>query len=143
MIQHTYNIQSASIFGEQDEEFAFELERIDTMNGFEYYADVVCHIERQTVERFLIENTFRLQLEVQKVIAPMQFPLIPKFGSYIEPRTFEEWIEQSSKGARNEALYEFIEAHKELINESTQSQFSRFMKKTQYPPLKKVAWKTQ
>jgi len=139
MVTSSYKIQDVSIFGDLNEEICLELHRTDEINDTKYSSDVACFIDRNEVEVWLKENPFRIRLEQQKVVAPYQFPLIARQGTYIEPRSFEDWLEMVGKAERDEDVAQFIESHKRRISESTQWQFNKLNKRVQFEPFKRLA----
>ena len=133
-----FSIQSFSLFGDNEENAHFELERIDSINSVEYWANVVYTHDAEEVKTWLKNNYFLEAMERQKVICPQGYPLVRVGSTYKEPLTFTEWLDISSRFEKIEAFDAFIEAHKEMFVNCTQWQFDKGSSKMKYQTFKKL-----
>jgi len=134
-----FTIQSFSLFGENEENAHFELERIDNINGVEYWANVVYTHNAVEVVAWLKENYFLEMMERQKVFCPQGFPLVRIGSTYKEPLTFTEWLDISGNYEKIDAFDAFIEAHKETFVNHTQWQFNKGSEKMKYQTVSMAA----
>ena len=138
MTTSDFKIQTIGFFGQFDEYFVIEAERIDTMNGIDYASNVVYSCPVSEVDKWLKANYFPEIMERQKVLCPMGYPLV-RVGSLLqEPRTLEDWLELTTKSQKEEAVYSFIEGNKRDVVSFTQWQFDKGSSKMKYQTFKQI-----